>query len=225
MGMISNDRIVLRMRLRNATLALVGAALVNAAAASGADLSVEICSVWTQPRTNGNVRPFGQKLIFGHQFHPGMSVAVALTRQLSLAFAVSHGRIETTLRGREADTTSRSSVGWTARTLILRRSFQTTSALEAYLGGGAILSSPRGLRNPLSAGGLDLVSVARPDHMAFVFDVGSSLHLRGHLSFIADVKYAPFRQTAEVRRLDHPGDDLESDFNTLLVASGLSFRF
>jgi outer membrane protein W len=212
------------MRLRNATLALVAAALLNTAAASGADLSVEICSVWTQPRTNGNVRPFGQKLIFGHQFQPGMSVAMALTRQVSLALAVSQGRIETTLRGREAET-SRSSVGWTTRTLTLRRSFQTTSVLEAYLGGGAILSSPRGLRNPLSAGGLDLVSVTRPDHVALVVDAGSSFHLRGHLSFIADVKYAPFRQTAEVRRLDHPGDDLESDFNTLLIASGLSFRF
>ena len=56
MGMISNERIVLRMRLRNATLALAAAAMVNTALASGADLSVEVCSVWTQPRTNGSVR-------------------------------------------------------------------------------------------------------------------------------------------------------------------------
>lgn len=213
------------MLLRNATLALIAAVLVNTGAASAADLSVGLCGVWTQPRTNGNVRPFGQKLIFGHQVQPGMSVAMALSKQVSMSLAVSHGRVGARLRGREPGAMSKSSVGWTARTLTLRRSFQTTSAMEAYLGGGVLFSGPQGLRSPLSAGGLDLVSVLRPDHMAFIVDAGSSLHLRGRLSFVANIKYAPFRQTAEVRRMNHPGDDLESDFNTLLIASGLSFRF
>jgi outer membrane protein W len=67
--------------------------------------------------------------------------------------------------------------------------------------------------------------MSSPDHAALIVNLGAAYRITGRLRIVSDVKYEPFPSTAEVRRIQYPDDDLESNFHLLVIASGVSLRF
>ena len=202
----------------------VFAALVLAATASlhADSISFDLFGAWIDPIARGNIRPVDATLTFAPRLRPGAGMTLFLGQRVALSVSDSHRRMPVTLH-EFGSAASHSQFRLDSRDAVLKASVGDW-ILRPYAGVGVTLPGIHRLQ-PLSSGEVTVIRASSPDHAALIVNGGVVYPFTQHVHTFADVKYEPFRSTAEVRRVQAPGDDLQSDFHLLTIASGVSIRF
>lgn len=192
------------------------------AVARAETFGVDLLGAWTDPISSGNIRRLDATVTFVPRIRPQGGVTLFLNHGLALSISDTRGRVPVNVT--EAGSPSaRSSLWLDSRTAVLK-SVHTINRIDGYAGVGVDRPVVRSFR-PASSGSLTLFRASSPDHAAFILNLGAAYRLTNHFRVVGDVKYEPFPSTAEVRRIQHPDDDLESNFHLLVIASGVSLRF
>jgi hypothetical protein len=184
-------------------------------------IGVDLFGAWTNPIANGNIRRLDATLSFSPRIRPGFGGTVFFGQRLALSVTDSRGTVPVTLKANGPPAHSKLSMEY--RDAIVKVMYGR-SDFKSYLGLGLALPAVHRLR-PFSSGTLSIFRASSPDHAAFIVNAGSAYRIAHHVHVFADAKYEPFASTAEVRRVESPLDDLESNFHLLIIASGLSIRF
>ncbi len=209
---------------RRICLAAIVVVTTMVATAQGASLSVDVFGAWTQPRAIGMIRGVAANAGFGSRLLPGAGVTLFLDPMWALSAGISRGStgINVIANGAPRD---RSTVGFEERSLVLRRFFPLSDSFALSAGAGVVSLITRDIRRPITSGRVTLIRVSSPDHGGAVVSVGARYRLSPRLSLSTNVEYGPFRSTAEVRRIEFPQDNMETDFHLFVVKTGLDFRF
>jgi hypothetical protein len=209
---------------RRICLAAIVVVTIMVAIAQGASLSVDVFGALTQPRAVGTIRGVDAKAGFGSRLLPGVGVTLFLDPMWALSAGISRGstEINVTANGAPRD---RSTVSFEERSLVLRHFFPLSDSFALSAGVGAVSLITRDIRRPITSGPVTLIHVSSPDHGLAVVTVGARYRLSSRLSLSTTLEYGSFRSTAEVRRIEFPQGDLETDFHLFVVKTGLGFRF
>lgn len=203
-------------------LAVIAVMICASPAARAASIGVDLFGAWTDPISSGNIRRLDANVTYSPRVRPEAGVTFFLNEGLALSVSDTRGRVPATVTQNGA-VGGRSSVWIESRSLVMT-STHTVKRVDGYAGIGVTRPVLRSFR-PVSSGSLTLFRESSPDHAAFLVNLGAAYRISNRLRIVSDVKYEPFPSTAEVRRVQFPGDDLESNFHLLVVASGVSLRF
>lgn len=190
--------------------------------ARAATIGVDLYGAWTDPISSGNIRRLDANVTYSPRVRPEAGLTLFLNHGLALSVSDTRGRVPATVT-QDGAASGRSSIWIESRSLVLK-STHTVKRIDGYAGIGVTRPILRSFR-PASSGSLTLFRASSPDHAAFLVNLGAAYRLSERFRIVSDVKYEPFPSTAEVRRAQYPGDDLESNFHLLVVASGVSVRF
>ena len=210
------------MKLSGKWLTAIAMILCSSPLARAATISVDLYGAWIDPISSGNIRRLDATVTYAARVRPGAGITLFLHHGLALSISDTRGRVPADVTEDGAGK-GRSSVWLESRSIVMK-STHTVNRIEGYAGIGVTRPILRSFR-PASSGSITLFRESSPDHAAFLVNMGAAYRVSDRLRIVSDVKYEPFPSTAEVRRVQYPADDLESNFHLLVIASGVSVRF
>lgn len=185
-------------------------------------IGVDLLGAWIDPISSGNIRRLDATVSYSPRFRPQAGITFFFNHGFALSLSDTGGRIPANVT-QDGAVSGRSSIWLDSRSAVLK-SIHTMNRIDGYAGIGITRPVLHSFR-PASSGSLTLIGASSPDHAAFIVNVGAAYRVTDRFRIVSDVKYEPFPSTAEVRRVQYPNDDLESNFHLLVVASGVSVRF
>jgi len=208
--------------MKSHALLLTAALFCLPAIARSETISVDLFGAWMDPISSGNIRRLDATVSYSPRLRPQAGVTIFLRHGLALSVSDTGGRVPINVT-EDGAPSGRSSIWLESRAAVLKTVY-TVNRIDGYAGIGVERPVLRSF-HPTSSGSLTLIRMSSPDHAALIVNLGAAYRITGRLRIVSDVKYEPFPSTAEVRRIQYPDDDLESNFHLLVIASGVSLRF